>query len=98
VAAAARGQQQQQRLQALQGRLALALRACLAAAAARLDSSARALQAVSPVATLDRGFAIVTRSADGALITDMAQLRVGESIDARLASGSVRATVIERRS
>jgi exodeoxyribonuclease VII large subunit len=98
AAAAAQRQQQQQRLQALEERLALALRARLAAAAARLDSAARALQAVSPLATLDRGFAIVTRSSNGELVTNAAQLAVGESIDARLGSGSLRATVIERRS
>jgi exodeoxyribonuclease VII large subunit len=87
-----------QRLDELEARLRLALRARLAAAAARLEGAARALQAVSPLATLDRGFAVVTRVRDGALVTDAAQLAVGESFDARLARGSVRAAVLERRS
>jgi exodeoxyribonuclease VII large subunit len=87
-----------QRLDELEARLRLSLRARIAAAAARLEGAARALQAVSPLATLDRGFAVVTRVSDGALITDAAQLAVGESFDARLARGSLRAAVLERRS
>jgi len=70
----------------------------VAGGAARLDSAARALQAVSPLATLGRGFAVVTRSADGALITAAEQLAVGEKFDARLAHGSLRAAVLERHS
>jgi exodeoxyribonuclease VII large subunit len=79
-------------------RLQRALRACLAAGAARLESAARALQAVSPLATLDRGFAVITRAADGSLITEAGQLAVGETFDARLAQGSLRAAVLERGS
>jgi exodeoxyribonuclease VII large subunit len=94
----ARLQQHSQRLDELEARLRLALRTRLAAGDARLDGVARALQAISPLATLGRGFAVVTRSADGALITDAGQLAVGEAFDARLAQGSVRATVLERRS
>ncbi|MGA2024543.1 MAG: exodeoxyribonuclease VII large subunit [Steroidobacteraceae bacterium] len=90
--------QHSQRLDELEARLRLALRARLAASTARLDGAARALQAVSPLATLGRGFAVVTRSSDGALITSAAQLAVGERFDARLAQGSVRAAVIERSS
>ena len=52
------------------------------------------LNTVSPLATLDRGFAIVTRGADGALVTDAGSVQVGEEIRARVAKGSVRATVI----
>jgi exodeoxyribonuclease VII large subunit len=90
--------QHSQRLDELEARLRLALRARLAASTARLDGAARALQAVSPLATLGRGFAVVTRSSDGALITSAAQLAVGGRFDARLAQGSVRAAVIERSS
>jgi exodeoxyribonuclease VII large subunit len=90
--------QHSQRLDELDMRLQRALRACLAAGAARLESAARALQAVSPLATLDRGFAVITRAADGSLITESGQLAVGETFDARLAQGSLRAAVLERRS
>ncbi len=87
-----------QRLDELEARLARAARAHLAAGASRLDSTARALQAVSPLATLARGFAVVTRSSDGSIVTAATQLALGESFDARLAQGSLRATVLERRS
>jgi exodeoxyribonuclease VII large subunit len=56
------------------------------------------LQAVSPLATLGRGFAVITRAADGALVTSAEQLQVGESFDARLANGSLRAAVLTRGS
>lgn len=94
----ARLQQHGQRLDELEARLRLALRARLAAGAARLDGAARALQAISPLATLGRGFAVITRSTDGTLITDAGQLAVGETFDARLAQGSLRGRVLERRS
>jgi exodeoxyribonuclease VII large subunit len=59
----------------------------------RLALAARTLNTVSPLATLDRGFAIVTRSADGALVTDAASLQIGDEIDARVARGKLRAKV-----
>jgi exodeoxyribonuclease VII large subunit len=59
----------------------------------RLALAARMLNTVSPLATLDRGFAIVTRDADGTLVTDAASLQVGDEIRARVAKGAVRATV-----
>jgi exodeoxyribonuclease VII large subunit len=94
----ARLAQHSQRLDELEGRLKFALQARLAARAARLESAARALQAVSPLATLGRGFAVITRSADGALVTAAEQLTVGESFDAQLARGGLRAQVTSRRS
>jgi exodeoxyribonuclease VII large subunit len=94
----ARLQQHSQRLDELENRLQRALRNILAAGTARVGSAARALQAVSPLATLGRGFAIVTRAADGSLVTAAGQLAIGESFDARLAEGSLRASVLERRS
>jgi exodeoxyribonuclease VII large subunit len=86
-----------QRLDELEGRLQFALQAALAAQVARLDSAARALQGVSPLATLGRGFAVITRSADGALVTAAGQLSVGEAFDATLASGSLHAAVLARQ-
>jgi exodeoxyribonuclease VII large subunit len=90
--------QYDQRLHELDRRAQRALRVHLAHQCARLDGAARALQAVSPLATLGRGFAVITRSSDGALITSAEQLTVGEDFDAQLARGSVRATVTQRRS
>ncbi len=62
----------------------------------RLGLAGRALDAVSPLRTLQRGFAIVTRGADGALLTEADAVEVGEDIEARLARGRVRARVTAR--
>ncbi|MGH8205805.1 MAG: exodeoxyribonuclease VII large subunit, partial [Steroidobacteraceae bacterium] len=86
-----------QRLDELEGRLQFALQAQLSRDVSRLQALARALQAVSPLATLERGFAVITRSDNGALVTDAGQLAVGESFEARLASGALRAAVLERK-
>jgi len=62
----------------------------------RLTGILRALEAVGPVATLDRGYAIVTRARDGKLVRAAEQVRIGEEIDTRLADGRLRSTVKER--
>jgi exodeoxyribonuclease VII large subunit len=62
----------------------------------RLDLAYRTLQTASPLATLARGFAIVTR-ADGTLVTDARSVPAGEEIEARLASGHLRARVTGSR-
>jgi exodeoxyribonuclease VII large subunit len=94
----ARLAQHSQRLDELEARLQFALQARLAGQLARLQSAARALQAISPLATLGRGFAVITRTVDGALVTSADQLEVGDSFDARLAQGGLRAAVLTRSS
>jgi exodeoxyribonuclease VII large subunit len=81
------------RHQSLEARLENALKNALARAENRLALAARTLNTVSPLATLDRGFAIVTRAADGALITDAGSVNAGDEIDARVARGKIRARV-----
>jgi exodeoxyribonuclease VII large subunit len=68
----------------------------LARAGHRLALAQRALDAVSPLATLNRGFAIVT-TADGTLLTDAERVAPGDVIDARLARGTVSARVTGRK-
>jgi exodeoxyribonuclease VII large subunit len=77
-------------------RLTQALKAYLARASHRLALAQRGLHTVSPLATLTRGFAIVTRP-DGTLVTDAAALRVDDEIQARLARGSVDARVTGKK-
>lgn len=60
--------------------------------ATRLAVASRTLDAVSPLATLERGYAIVTDS-KGTVVTDAQDLRAGQIIDARLMKGSVRARI-----
>lgn len=60
--------------------------------AKRLAVAARTLDAVSPLATLERGYAIVTDS-KGTVITNAQDVRAGQLIDARLTQGSIRARI-----
>lgn len=80
----------------LDGRLRRTLPARLEALRQRLALAARTLDAVSPLATLQRGFAIVTRGSDGALLRDAAAVAEGELIEARLARGRLQARVTRR--
>ena len=52
----------------------------------------RALHSVSPLATLDRGYAIVM-DADGKAMTDAATAESGDEIRARLSKGELLANV-----
>jgi len=53
----------------------------------------RALHAVSPLATLDRGYAIVTKEKTNEIIRAAKQVEIGEKISARLNEGSLICTV-----
>ncbi len=80
-----------QRLALLQARAGSALRAGLEHARSRFELAARGLNAVSPLATLERGYAIV--SVDGHVVTDASEVAAGAEIEARLARGTLKATV-----
>ncbi len=81
---------------ALQVRLERAARERVGRAAQRLALAQRALDAVSPLATVARGFAILKR-ADGTVLTDAASVGIGEEIEASLARGSLTARVTGRK-
>ena len=74
-----------------------ALRHRISLASGQLESAARGLHATSPLATLARGYAIVTVAADGSVVTDAAQAAAGTEIEARLSRGRLRARVIGRK-
>jgi exodeoxyribonuclease VII large subunit len=59
----------------------------------RLNLAQQKLDAVSPLATLARGFAVVMR-ADGRVVTDAGTVAVGDEIRALLRHGAIRARVI----
>jgi exodeoxyribonuclease VII large subunit len=82
----------QQRLQVAGRRLPGAMQRRLLDARERFERSARTLHAVSPLATLERGYAIVTDE-NSRVITDAAGLAPGAHIAARVARGVVLATV-----
>lgn len=80
-------------LQQLQVRMHTLLREQQERLRSRLMIATRTLDALSPLATLTRGYAIVS-DAQGHAVVDAARLQVGEPIKARLAKGRVSATVI----
>jgi len=63
----------------------------------RLDQLAHQLKALSPVAILERGYALIFDSS-GKLIKNSAQVEPGDKILARLAHGSVTAKVEKKKS
>jgi exodeoxyribonuclease VII large subunit len=81
------------RYSTLASRLRHALKECMSRAENRLGLAVRTLNTVSPLATLGRGFALVKRSADGALITNADSVEVGDEIEAQLAHGTLKAQV-----
>jgi exodeoxyribonuclease VII large subunit len=73
-------------------RLRHALQRRVEASRHRLHLAQQKLDTVSPMATLARGFAVVTQ-VDGSVITDAGKVSVGDEIRARVARGTVRARV-----
>ena len=86
-----------QRIDHARARMLPALRHRISLARGQLESAARGLHATSPLATLARGYAIVTVVADGSVVTDAAQACAGTEIEARLSRGRLRARVISRK-
>ncbi len=62
----------------------------------RLELIARSLITLSPQATLERGFAVVTRAADQLLLRDSADVMAGEAVNIRLARGRLQAQITAR--
>jgi exodeoxyribonuclease VII large subunit len=81
------------RLTHSRSRLAHAGSMLLQQATYRLGLAQRALHGVSPLATLGRGYAIVTAVDSGRLLRDAADVIDGALIDARLGRGLLRARV-----
>jgi exodeoxyribonuclease VII large subunit len=75
--------------------LAAGVRALFMQKQSRLDQISGRLQALSPLAILDRGYALVFDSS-GRLVKDCEQIQVGEEISARLAKGTFSASVTKR--
>jgi exodeoxyribonuclease VII large subunit len=86
-----------QRLDVARRSLASAARGRAALARQRFKLAARTLHAVSPLATLDRGYAIVT-TPSGAVLREAAALRPGDRVTTRLASGGFSADIVEVQS
>jgi exodeoxyribonuclease VII large subunit len=86
-------QQQVQRLDDLDTRLRRAWDLQRTRMMQRLQLAQRHLDAISPLATLQRGYAIVTGPGGEALM-DESQVKPGDTIEARVARGRIRAQVL----
>jgi len=62
-------------------------------ARAKVSETSRALNTVSPLNTLERGYSILTRAEDGALVRSADSVKRGERVHARLAKGALDLTV-----
>jgi exodeoxyribonuclease VII large subunit len=89
----ARLAQQTQRLDELSERLRLATLHRFEIKRGHLTVAMRALSAISPLATIDRGYAVVTREPGGELLRSHRAVRPADRVRIRVADGSVRAVV-----
>jgi len=85
-------QQLQRDTQQWRKRLDAAMHQRLQQSADRLAHLAQMLDSVSPLGTLQRGYAIVTDSS-GKLLRDASKVAIGDEVEARLASGRLELTV-----
>ena len=79
--------------QALVQRLHAAINSLLQTRQRQLAVACKSLDTISPLATLDRGYAIVTRQADDHVLHKASAVKVGEHIEARLAKGRLLCSV-----
>ena len=75
------------------GKLAASVSALIKAKRSRLENSAHALDAVSPLATLSRGYAVVRKQ--GTVVSDAADLAPGQQIEGLLGHGKFTAEVLD---
>jgi exodeoxyribonuclease VII large subunit len=88
-------QRAHQQLEQLSHRLQHASQSQLIRQRNRLTHCASTLTALSPTATLERGYSIV-RNAAGQILHSAQDLAAGDEVDLQFASGSARATISER--
>jgi len=81
-----------QRLQMAQTRTQRSIERTVQRGVVQIGGLAARLHALSPIAVLDRGYALVM-DADGGLVRSTAQLTVGEALVTRLADGEFRSRV-----
>ncbi len=87
-----------ERLQRQQSRQRAAIARVLQRDRLQLHALARALEACSPLATVARGYAILTRADNGELVQSIAQTAPGDRLHARVRDGVLAVTVEPPRS
>jgi len=79
---------------ALRSRARLVFTHRIERAGSELHHTLARLRSLSPLSTLERGYAVVRRAADGAVLRDPTTVPVGEELRIRLAEGELSAQVL----
>jgi len=82
-----------ERLDDCERRLQALMRRRQESAQARWQTAAGALDALSPLRVLQRGYTLTTRVANGAVVREPGDLNIGDEIDTRFRTGTVRSRV-----
>ena len=85
---------ERQQLRTAQNRLLAAGRGNLHRARLRFTQTVASLDAMSPLRVLSRGYAVATKGARGAVVTDAAALKEGDALHIRFAKGAADCRVI----
>ena len=80
-------------LQSLTQRLRTSISSVLQTRQRQLAVACKSLDTISPLATLERGYAIVTRQTDQRVVHQAASVKPGEQVTARLADGQLLCSV-----
>ena len=78
---------------ALTQRMRTAIRQQLAIRQSRFALACKSLDTISPLATLERGYSIVTRVQDNTILRRATDIKTGEQVEARLAEGQLLCSV-----
>jgi exodeoxyribonuclease VII large subunit len=90
-------QTDRQRLDDFARRGTSALKHRMALDRSRLHGFERRLEALNPLAVLGRGYAVVSRQADGKLVSQVGQVEAGEQLRVRVSDGEFGATVSQEK-
>lgn len=85
-------------LQTLTNRIQQTIKQILLQSRQQLQVSTRALETVSPLATLDRGYAIVTEAKTGKILRSIEDISLGDQIQTRLMYGNLLSNVLKKES
>ena len=83
------------RLDELSMRATRAVRAGMRNEQSRVVALAGKLESLSPLAVLGRGYSVTLRDRDGAVVRRAPELKIGETMTSRFASGSAKSTVTQ---
>jgi len=91
-------QSERQRLDELSRRVYSSLSHRIQLQSTHIQGTQRRLEALSPLAVLRRGFAVVTQKEDGTVISRVAQAQPGQKVVIRVSDGQMDAEIVNQKS